>query len=272
MPRPPSAPTDSPDQDEARQLFIATFASQWESIRIQVDQIKAVGPGGPAAALEEIATRLRDLARSIGFLTVSARASELAELASGAGTGVFEPLRANVVVDAMMEAFSKDLASAPSASASAPPPAAAPAAVHAAPIEAVPIVTAPDDVGTPPAGAVRTAVIADDDPDVTRIVDAQMRAAGYQTILAFDGDETLAAVRAHNPDILVLDLMMPKRSGFDVLAELRDGAGPRPRTIVLSALAREEDTLRAFELGADDYMTKPFNPQELIARITRLLK
>ena len=120
--------------------------------------------------------------------------------------------------------------------------------------------------------ATRTVVIAEDDPDVTRIVDAQVRASGHIAVVAFDGEQALAAVAAHAPDVLVLDLMMPRLSGFDVLAQLKDGAGPRPRVIVLTGRGREQDVVRAFELGADDYMTKPFNPQELLARITRLLK
>lgn len=119
--------------------------------------------------------------------------------------------------------------------------------------------------------ATRRVVIAEDDPDVTRIVDAQVRAAGYEAIIASDGEQALAAVRAHAPDVLVLDLMMPKFNGFDVLTELRDSPAPRPQIIVLSGRGREQDVMRGFELGADDYMTKPFNPQELIARIGRLL-
>ena len=129
-----------------------------------------------------------------------------------------------------------------------------------------------DPKRAPAASADRVVVVAEDDPDVTRIVDAQVRAAGYAAILAFDGEEALAAVRNHTPDVLVLDLMMPKLNGFDVLTAIRDSAAPRPRIIVLSARGREQDVVRAFELGADDYMTKPFNPQELMARITRLLK
>jgi DNA-binding response OmpR family regulator len=72
--------------------------------------------------------------------------------------------------------------------------------------------------------------------------------------------------------VLVLDLMMPNLDGFDVLGLIRESPPPRPRIIVLSARGREQDVVRAFELGADDYMTKPFNPQELMARIARLLK
>jgi DNA-binding response OmpR family regulator/HPt (histidine-containing phosphotransfer) domain-containing protein len=130
-----------------------------------------------------------------------------------------------------------------------------------------------DRPGRPAAApAARTVVVAEDDPAVTRIVDAQVRAAGYQAIIALDGEQALAAVRAHTPDALVLDLMMPRLNGFDVLTQLRERPAPWPRIIVLSGRGRERDVVRAFELGADDYMTKPFNPQELMARIARLLK
>jgi DNA-binding response OmpR family regulator len=123
------------------------------------------------------------------------------------------------------------------------------------------------------APAARIIVLAEDDPDVTHIVDAQVRAAGHKVFIAFDGEQALAAVRAHSPDVLVLDLMMPKLSGFEVLTQLgQTPDAPRPKVIVLSGRGREPDVMRAFELGADDYMTKPFNPQELMARIARLLK
>ena len=114
--------------------------------------------------------------------------------------------------------------------------------------------------------------MAEDDPDVTRIVDAQLRGAGYKVFVAFDGEAALAVARSNAADVLVLDLMLPKLDGFEVLRQLRDGPAPWPRVIVLSGRGREQDVMRAFELGADDYMTKPFNPQELMARIARVLK
>ena len=115
-------------------------------------------------------------------------------------------------------------------------------------------------------------LVGDDDPDVVRIVDAHLAAGGYRRILTFDGVRTLEEVRAQRPDVLVLDLMMPRMSGFDVLTGLRDMGEARPRVIVLSARGREEDVIRAFSLGADDFVAKPFNPQELLARIARLVK
>ena len=114
-------------------------------------------------------------------------------------------------------------------------------------------------------------LLADDDPSVMRIVDAQLKSAGYRTVMVFDGDAAAAAVAEKQPDLLVLDLMMPKRTGFDVLTEI-GSAAKRPRVIVLSARGREEDVTRAFGLGADDYVTKPFSPQELMARVARLVR
>jgi DNA-binding response OmpR family regulator len=114
-------------------------------------------------------------------------------------------------------------------------------------------------------------LVADDDPDVVRILDSHLAAGGYRRTLTFDGVRALEEVRAQTPDVLVLDLMMPRMTGFDVLAGIRD-LEPRPRVIVLSARGREEDVVRAFGLGADDFIAKPFNPQELLARIARLVK
>jgi DNA-binding response OmpR family regulator len=121
-------------------------------------------------------------------------------------------------------------------------------------------------------GASPMVLLTDDDPEVTRITDAHVRAGGYRTQLAFDGEAALRAIREQKPDAIVLDLMLPKRTGFDVLAELRQMPAPRPSVLVLSARGREEDVTRAFALGADDYMIKPFSPQELIARLGRLLR
>ena len=519
-----SSPASSPDAlqqvlDETRQRFVATFVAQCDSIRILVDKVAAFGPRGPVAALTQVTHRLSGLAGTIGFPTISARASELEDLVDGAGRGAFDALLARDVVDAIREAFTKDLASPPvwaspaistaqgakilvaedesdqraivttclegagyvpiavvsgdlvvkTARAEKPalilldiamprldgysacrllkadpeladipvifmttganlddklaglmlgadeflskpvdmrelvlriqlllershsrhsPMADEPSASRELTYDAFlavaseeiarspaalaivrlpaerhkegslllteeirgrdaigaygptrllilmpemtavaardrlePVVdrlvahglggicvgvTAAPGAGTKTAEALigeadealaearylgdktaiwserpgrpaavpaaRTVVVAEDDPDVTRIVDAQVRAAGYKAIIAFDGEQALAAVRAHAPDVLVLDLMMPKLNGFDVLTQLRESPAPWPRIIVLSGRGREQDVVRAFELGADDYMTKPFNPQELMARIARLLK
>ncbi len=120
-------------------------------------------------------------------------------------------------------------------------------------------------------GGKTTVLLAEDDPDVLHIIDTRLRAAGYRTILALDGQQTLDALDQETPAVVLLDLMMPKVTGFEILTKLR-GRPNRPRTIVVSARGRDEDVTRAFELGADDYVSKPFNPEELVARIARLTR
>ncbi len=117
-----------------------------------------------------------------------------------------------------------------------------------------------------------TVVMADDDPEVIRLIDSQLRAGGYRTVIAFDGAQAVAEVERHRPDILVLDLMLPRMSGFDVLDALRQQGWDRPQVVVLSGRGREEDVMRAFAAGAADYMTKPFNVGELLVRIDRLVR
>lgn len=115
-------------------------------------------------------------------------------------------------------------------------------------------------------------VIAEDDPDVLHILDPRLKAAGLVTVIAFDGRDALDAIEREKPSVLILDMMMPKMTGFDVLTKLRTLPGPRPRVLVVSARGREEDITRAFDLGADDYVTKPFSPLEVVARVMRLLR
>lgn len=117
----------------------------------------------------------------------------------------------------------------------------------------------------------RTILLAEDDPDVMHIVDAQMKGLGFHTRLAFDGEAATEALGTR-PDVVVLDLMMPRMTGFEVLRHIGRLDAPRPKVIVLSARGREDDVTRAFDLGADDYMVKPFSPQELGARVARLLR
>lgn len=116
-----------------------------------------------------------------------------------------------------------------------------------------------------------TILLAEDDPDVLHIIDARLRAGGYRTLIAVDGQQALDTLDKASPALILLDLMMPKVTGFEILTRLR--AHPqRPKTIVVSARGRDEDVTRAFELGADDYVSKPFNLEELVARIARLTR
>jgi two-component system alkaline phosphatase synthesis response regulator PhoP len=103
-------------------------------------------------------------------------------------------------------------------------------------------------LSTGPGAVALVRVLPDDDPEVARIVDAHMRVDGFSTTIAFDGQQALEAVEREQPDVLMLDLMMPKMTGFDVLHRMR-ALAQKPRVIVLSARGREQDVTRAFDLG-----------------------
>jgi len=129
-----------------------------------------------------------------------------------------------------------------------------------------------DAARTPTEGQIKgKVVIADDDIEVSRLVEAQFRAAGYEVVAAADGILAIEAIETHKPDVVIIDMMMPRLTGFEVLSR-RGHMTARPRVVVLSARGREQDVTRAFALGADDYLTKPFSPQELLARAERLLQ
>jgi two-component system KDP operon response regulator KdpE len=115
-------------------------------------------------------------------------------------------------------------------------------------------------------------LIVDDEPDVRSLVRSALQYARVplEAIEAADADEALAAVASAKPDIMVLDLALPARDGFSVLEELRR-TSDLP-VIVLTARGLEHDKIRGLELGADDYMTKPFSPRELLARIETVLR
>lgn len=111
-------------------------------------------------------------------------------------------------------------------------------------------------------------LVADDEPHLLRLVKFRLEREGYEVLTAVDGESALQMARNEHPDLCVLDVMMPKRSGFDVLRELRsDDACVGMKVIMLTARAQDRDVDVGFSLGADDYITKPFSPQELRVRI-----
>jgi DNA-binding response OmpR family regulator len=111
-------------------------------------------------------------------------------------------------------------------------------------------------------------LVADDEPHLLRLVKFRLEREGYEVLTATDGETALKVAREEHPDLCVLDVMMPKRSGFDVLRELRaDDGFAGMKVIMLTARAQDRDVDVGFSLGADDYITKPFSPQELRVRI-----
>jgi len=113
-------------------------------------------------------------------------------------------------------------------------------------------------------------VVADDDLTVRTVVRSALRKVGMQCRLATTGPEALEEVRAHRPPAVVLDVNMPVMDGFEVLAAIRAEKIP-VRVIMLTARDQDQDVLKGFSMGADDYVVKPFSPMELVARINRLL-
>lgn len=108
-------------------------------------------------------------------------------------------------------------------------------------------------------------LLVDDEERIVNFLRAKLTASGYDVLAAGDGHSALEQVHTQQPDLMVLDLVMPRMDGFDVLKELRSFSGMP--VIVLSARDSDADKIRGLETGADDYLAKPFNPDELIARI-----
>lgn len=116
-------------------------------------------------------------------------------------------------------------------------------------------------------------LIADDEPDVLTLVGTNLRAAGFQIVTAPDGSHALAQARREPPDLAVLDVMMPDMNGFEVCRELKRHSETADIAILLlTARSEEVDRILGFELGIDDYMTKPFSPRELVLRIKAILR
>ncbi len=113
-------------------------------------------------------------------------------------------------------------------------------------------------------------LIADDDVNVHQSLNTYFRREGYQTLAAYDGDGALALARSSQPDMILLDIMMPGKDGLVVCREIRKDSNVP--IIMLTAKCEEFDKLLGLELGADDYITKPFSPREVLARVKTVLR
>ncbi|WP_339130553.1 response regulator transcription factor [Streptomyces sp. f51] len=121
-----------------------------------------------------------------------------------------------------------------------------------------------------PGDAATRVLVVDDDPTVAEVVSGYLHRAGYLVDRAADGPAALARAAAHRPDLVVLDLMLPGMDGLEVCRRLR-AQGPVP-VIMLTARGDEDDRILGLEVGADDYVTKPFSPRELVLRVESVLR
>lgn len=116
-------------------------------------------------------------------------------------------------------------------------------------------------------------LVVDDEPDSIELIRFNLKASGYDVITAEDGEEALLKARKFSPDLILLDVMLPEIDGLEVCKILRrDPATAKLPVVMLTAKASEIDRVLGLEFGADDYVTKPFSPRELILRIRNLLK
>ena len=116
----------------------------------------------------------------------------------------------------------------------------------------------------------KTVLIVEDEKNIVDIIRFNLQRTGYDTLEAYDGEAGLAMAREKKPDLILLDVMMPKMMGFDVCRALRE-EGDNVPVIILTAREEEEDKILGLEIGADDYLAKPFLPKELLLRVGAIL-
>ncbi|HEY6610393.1 MAG TPA: response regulator [Pseudomonas sp.] len=118
----------------------------------------------------------------------------------------------------------------------------------------------------------KSVLIADDEPNIVISLEFLLEQAGYRIRVAHDGQEALEAIQRQPPDLVLLDVMMPRLSGFDVCQRIRENpAWQHMRIVMLTAKGREVEVSKGLALGADAYITKPFSTQELLAQVRDLL-
>jgi DNA-binding response OmpR family regulator len=113
-------------------------------------------------------------------------------------------------------------------------------------------------------------LIAEDEMTMRKIIEMKLKKDGHEVIVTCDGNEALEQIALHNPDLIITDIMMPFSSGLEIISAVKNGSGRNVPIIVLSSMGQESVVLEAFNLGADDFITKPFSPNELSMRVKRL--
>lgn len=112
-------------------------------------------------------------------------------------------------------------------------------------------------------------LVAEDEPIMLKTIALRLRKDGHEVIVADNGREAMEHIDNHKPDLIITDIMMPYSSGLEIVGKVK-GQSMKTPVIVLSAMGQENVVLEAFNLGADDYITKPFSPNELSVRVKRL--
>lgn len=114
-------------------------------------------------------------------------------------------------------------------------------------------------------------LVAEDEPMLLKTIELKLRKEGYDVISTTDGREAIARIRETGPDMVITDIMMPYASGLEIVSFLRNENVKKIPVIILSAMEQEKVVMEAFELGADDYITKPFSLNELAIRVKKLI-
>ncbi|MEO9209608.1 MAG: response regulator transcription factor [Ginsengibacter sp.] len=112
-------------------------------------------------------------------------------------------------------------------------------------------------------------LIAEDELLILKTIEMRLKKEGYEVIAVSDGLAALEQIKTNSPDVIILDIMMPFFSGLEIVAEVRQVLKLQVPIIMLSSMGQEDTMVQAFKLGANDYVTKPFSPNELLARIGR---
>ncbi len=115
-------------------------------------------------------------------------------------------------------------------------------------------------------------VLAEDEPQIAKLVEFKLKKEGYRVTWKENGKEALKAIKEEKPDLILLDIMMPIMDGYEVLRQIKEDEKLRDiPVIMLTARAQEKDVVKGIDSGAEDYITKPFHPAELLARVKRIL-
>ena len=117
-----------------------------------------------------------------------------------------------------------------------------------------------------------TILVAEDEPFMLMVIVEQLKSDGFEVVSAVDGREALKALETKRPDLIITDILMPYTSGLELIGIVKSNSAYNIPIIVLSGLDEENTVMEAFQLGADDFLTKPFNSMELSVRVKRLMK